>query len=551
MLPNLIWLSVGTEHGRATWVYGLIIPLLLLIFLFAALGKKIWLACLLLAPFATLAPAEAFYIDTYLHPTNAEILATLAATNPRETYEYLGSWLIPGAICIVASLMLALLAARWAWRAGIRWQHRSRDWVVLAAVSVALVATAALIAIPSRLHPGDRMITELSTSIEPGYPFGLIPRIVHYQREWHQLETDAKSLGAFRFHAHLASTTQQRQIYVLVIGESSRRDHWQLFGYGRPTNPELSKISNLVLIPHMLTAWPISIMAIPLLLTRKPIIDSQIGWNEASILRAMQEAGFDTWWISNQLPMGKYDSPVSTYALEANHTIFLNHASLSDAGSLDEVLLKPLHHVIHHTQGNLFIVLHMMGSHLYYDTRYPAAFKKFTPVFSDKGTHVLPRIRFQNSYDNTILYTDYVLAGIIKILRDDHSISTLIYASDHGESLPTSTCSKYGHGNGTRPEFQIPALFWYSDSYAEKFPARLSALRSNASKPTMSADMFESIIDMAGIDFSGHDPRRSLFSTQWQYRPRMVSPIWQVDFDKAVFSKKCEIVLPPGADTNH
>jgi hypothetical protein len=79
----------------------------------------------------------------------------------------------------------------------------------------------------------------------------------------------------------------------------------------------------------------------------------------------------------------------------------------------------------------------------------------------------------------------------------------------------------------------------------------LSVLRSNADKPTLSADTFESLIDMAGVDFPGRDPSMSLFSAQWHYRPRIVNPIWQVDFDKAVFNKKCAIVLPPGADTEH
>jgi hypothetical protein len=83
------------------------------------------------------------------------------------------------------------------------------------------------------------------------------------------------------------------------------------------------------------------------------------------------------------------------------------------------------------------------------------------------------------------------------------------------------------------------------------FPKRLLTLRGNADKPSMSADIFESLIDMAGVSFPGHDPDRSLFSTEWRYRPRIVNPIWQTDFDKAIFDKKCEIVLPPHADARH
>lgn len=547
MLPNLVWLHVG--YGLATWVSGLIVPALLLAFVFAVFGKRVWLGCLLFTPFAALAPIEAFYIAIYQHPTNAEILATLGATNLRETYEYLGSALIPIMACIIAGLSLALLTARWAWQSAICWRHRSRVWVITAIMTLTLVAGIAAFVIPARLHAGANIISGLSESVEPGYPFGLFPRIAKYYSESRQLRIDTSNLDTFRFHAERPTTLAQRQVYVLVIGESSRRDHWQLFGYPRATNPELTKVSNLIPIPDMLTSWPTSITAIPLLLTRKPIDDMQMSWKEASILRAMQEAGFDTWWISNQLPMGKFDSPVSTYALEANHTLFLNHASMESPGSYDEVLLHPLRDVLQKTHGDLFIVLHMMGSHLSYDMRYPEAFKRFQPTYDNTDNNVLPGYRFTNSYDNTILYTDHVLAHVIDILRNSGAMTAMFYASDHGEALLTPTCSKGGHGIGTRYEFEIPALFWYSDAYAAAFPQRLSALRANADKPTLSAGTFESLIDMAGVDFPGHDPSMSLFSTQWRYRPRIVNPIWQVDFDKAVFSKKCTIVLPPGANT--
>jgi glucan phosphoethanolaminetransferase (alkaline phosphatase superfamily) len=543
MLPNLIWLWIG--HGFTIWMSGLIVPILLMTFLFAIFGKRVWLACVLLTPFAALAPIEALYVFTYLHPTNAGILATLGATNPREMYEYLGCAIAPILICVTAGLLLAFLAIQWSWQSDIRWNHRSRGWAITTAITLPLAMGVATFVIPARLHARAHMISALSDSVEPGYPFGLFLRIAEYQSEWRQVRIDAARLDAFRFHAHRSSTIGQRQVYVLVIGESSRRDHWQIFGYQRATNPELLKTPNLVLIPNMLTSWPISIMAIPLLLTRKPITETQMPWKEASILRAMHEAGFDTWWISNQLPMGKFDSPVSTYALEADHTIYLNHASLDSAGSYDEDLLQPLSDVLQKSHGDLFIVLHMMGSHLSYDMRYPATFKQFTPTYDQPSTNVLPGERFTNSYDNTILYTDHVLAQVIDILRNNVGTAAMFYASDHGEALLTPTCSKAGHGFGTRNEFEIPALFWYSDAYATAFPQRLSSLRANADKPTLSADTFESLIDMAGVDFPEHDPSQSLFSTQWRYRPRIVNPIWQVDFDKAIFEKRCETVLPP------
>jgi glucan phosphoethanolaminetransferase (alkaline phosphatase superfamily) len=188
----------------------------------------------------------------------------------------------------------------------------------------------------------------------------------------------------------------------------------------------------------------------------------------------------------------------------------------------------------------------MMGSHLNYDYRYPAMFKRFQPTLSDAVGNAPTGIRMQNSYDNTILYTDHVLTQIIDVLRQNKAITALWYESDHGEMLVTPTCDLGGHGIGTLYEYEVPAFFWYSNAYATHFPDRLAALRSNATKRTMSRDTFASLIDMASVDLPGKDATRSLFSPLWQYHPRIVnSNMWRTNYDKALIGKKCPMVIPP------
>ena len=541
MLPNLVWWRF--DHSAGVSVDALIVPAVLLLLLIALFAKRIWLLCLLLAPFAALSPVEAFYIGQYEIPSTAAILATVFASNPREIREYLGDALLPVVVSAILGLTLALLVARSVWRADLRWQHRSRGWVLLIAIAIPVVSVTVAWA-TIRREPLERMSTGtgrlITESVELGYPFGIFQRVFAYRTQWVQMRDGAARLDAFRFHARRVSPITQRQVYVMVIGESSARDHWQLFGYERATNPELSRLPGLVLIPDMLTLWPESVDAIPQMLTRKPINDNTTFWPEASILRAMQEAGYETYWISNQLPIGQFDSAVSIYASEAQHMQFLNYASWDAPGSFDEDLLQPLRAALHDSTHDLFIVLHMMGSHLTYDLRYPVSFNHFQSSDVEKSS-----IESQtDSYDNSILYTDHVLAQIIDILRNDGAVSALWFESDHGETLPTPTCLHAGHGFGTRYEYQIPALFWYSDAYATHFPDRVAGLRANADRRTLSADTFESLIDMAGVDFQGHEESRSLFSPEWRFRTRTLSWVWQVDFDQATFGKNCPVVLP-------
>ena len=550
MLPNLVWLWF--THDIAVWAEAVIVPAVLLLVLFALLGNRLWIACMLAAPFAMLAPLETFFIAYYQHPTSAEIIATLMATNIREMREYLGNSLLPLLLCVIAGLLLSLFTA-WSCRlAHLRWHYRSRMWVLFVAFAVPL--TTCLMSgitttgdFAARTLAGIQVATSLLDPIERGYPFGLFQRVFEYRREWATMRRDVAQLDGFRFHAHRIPGVAQRQLYLLVIGESSSRNHWQIFGYNRATNPELIQVRNIVPISDMDSSWPESIAAIPMIVTRKPAAYISPVWREASILRAMQEAGYETYWISNQLPIGKFDSPVSTYAYEAQHDVFINHASWSAPGSYDEDLLQPLRDALRDSNHDLFIVIHLMGSHASYDFRYPVAYRRFRPTLSDPEGDGSHSGRARNSYDNSILYTDHVLASIISVVRDSNAVAAVWYESDHGEAVPTPTCSVEWHGNGTRFEYEISALAWYSDSYASTFPTRVSALRINAGNRTMSADTFESLIDMAGVGYPEQDPSLSLFSLQWRYRPRTVNVPWQVDIDQAVFSKDCKIAMPPRA----
>lgn len=550
MLPNLLWLTY--DSALQVWLAALVLPLALLAVLFALLGRVPWLACLLLAPFALLAPLETFYIAQYHHPTSAQIIATIVATNPLEMREYFGGMLVLLVLVLLAGLLLALLAAWWSWRARLRWRGPVRIGVVCTGVIAILIPLATGVAAPrhavaSKSESASAPLRDFGNAIEDGYPVGVIPRIVEYRREWGRMRTQAAKFKTFRFHAHrVAPSPQRRQVYVLVIGESSRRDHWQLLGYHRPTNPELSKLANLVPLRRFITSWPESIAAIPMILTRrKPVMEWDAPWHEASILRAMQEAGYETYWISNQQAIGEFDSPVSMYAYEAEHVEWLNHASWTAPGSYDGDLIRPLQDALHASNHDLFIVLHMMGSHVKYDYRYPKAFEHWKPTQVSPpgdGTRIE---RARNSYDNTILYSDHVLARVIGVLKLSGAVTALWFASDHGELLPTPTCDREGHGVGTVPEYEIPALFWYSDAYQKDFPQRVATLRAHAGKRTLSADTFESLIDMAGATFPGHDETWSLFSPDWHYHTRWVAQSRHIDFDTARIDDTCERVLPP------
>ncbi len=550
MLPNLVWMATAGNVA----IPALVLPLGALAAWFALLGKRPWIACLVLAPFAALAPLEAFYIAQYHHPTSAQILATIVATNPLEAREYFGRALIPLVLLLLAAFALGLTAAGCAFKARLALGGPQRHAIAAIGAAVLLVPlivglTAAPVqAVGSSTGSRTAAWRGYGEALQLGYPFGMVPRIVQYRHEWDRMRHEAAQFKDFRFHAErVGPMPHRRQVYVLVIGESSRRANWQLFGYARQTNPELSKLQNLVPLPRFITTWPESLAAIPMILTRrKPDMAWDAPWHEASILRAMAEAGYATYWISNQQAIGEFDSPVSMYAYEAQHVEWLNHASWTAPNSYDEDLIQPLKDALAASNHDLFVVLHMMGSHVKYDYRYPPAFTHWRPTQVSPAGEGNRIERARNSYDNSIRYTDRVLAQVVHVLEASGDVSALWFESDHGELIPTPTCDEEGHGVGTLPEYEIPAFAWYSDSYATDFPARIAALRANAGKRTLSADTFESLIDMAGVTFPGHDESWSLFSPRWHYHTRWVAQTRHIDFDTARVGQHCQRILPGG-----
>lgn len=550
LAPNLISLLAASDNTTSASTL-IVTPMLTFALFFAIMGNWPWLACLLLLPFATLAPLDAYYVARYHNEPTPAVIASIFATNPREIREYLGSALIPLALSAIAGAALSLLAAWSSWRARLRWRNRLQSMLV--AITIVVPTTAIVLAAAAgggdagtRMKRVSDATSALATPMQRGYPVSLIAQYVVYRRQIGHLRDDIAELSAFRFHARRRSiSTHDRQIYVLVIGESSRRDHWQLFGYDRKTNPELTQIPNIIPIRNMVTSWPESIAAVPMLITRRPPDGNPLTWKEASVMRAMDETGYDTWWISNQMPIGIFDSMVSTYAYEAKHVIFINHVSWTSAGSYDEDILKPLRRALTASNHDMFIVLHLMGSHLRYDYRYPDAFRRFRPTESDPPDRTSTFERTRNSYDNTIVYTDHVLARIIDTLRGSDAITAMWYSSDHGEALPTPPCPIVGHGYGTRFEYEIPVFFWASDAFVKAYPDKMAALKVNATSATVAADTFDSLVDAANVTYPSQSPARSLFSTAWRYRPRIVNYPVKVDIDKAAFDVNCRVVASP------
>lgn len=207
-------------------------------------------------------------------------------------------------------------------------------------------------------------------------------------------------------------------LLVLGIGESLRAGNMGIYGYSRPTTPQLHSIaSELTIFENVYAAGSNTWSSIPAMLTKTQSLPDL----SKSIIHLANDAGYDTYWLSNQAQFGQWDFSITSLANQAQHTYF---TSQDEGGSqLDEVLYEKLSATINRSGNKKLIILHFYGSHMNFIDRYNQEFSVFK---SDNQT--------LDEYDNSVLYTDYWQKEIIDLVSD--SGGEYLFFSDHGLGHP-------------------------------------------------------------------------------------------------------------------
>lgn len=342
----------------------------------------------------------------------------------------------------------------------------------------------------------------------------------------------------------LAGTLPQAEVVVLVIGESSTRNAWHWFNPRAPATTllleaRLARGEHLFGFARTLAQTASTREAVPSMLTGQPLVWPDGAPNPQatySIVSVAAQAGYATAWFSNQAAVGKHDGIIASYAQEAAATAFLNPSGFADQGSLDEVLLPALRrHLAENSRA--FVVLHTMGSHFNYQHRYPSGFGPY-PHSSN----------VREAYFNSVAYTDKVLDQIIDTLARDGRHAVLVYAADHGETVPGGACKANSANRNTRDAYEVPALVWLSSAYAQAHPAIAEGLRTHQNHSYTVAAVHQSLLDLMRGDVQEPlpDPATLSFvrpSRRFDANGRELVLTWTEKFEKAVDKNPCFMSL--------
>ncbi len=344
-----------------------------------------------------------------------------------------------------------------------------------------------------------------------------------------------KTSAAYTFAAKATHDQTGKELYVLVVGETSRADNWQLFGYGRETNPKLSVREGLAAYPKTLSESNTTHKSVPMILS--PLTAETFGdsiYCSKGICEAFNEAGFTTAFLSNQQ---RNHSFIDFFANQAQTTEFIKD-SVPDA--LDDQLLPKFRKFIDEADSNkIFIVMHCYGSHFNYHERYNNNYRRFTPDNSTEASS-LNRAELINAYDNTILFTDALLDSIISIADSMDIPAALVYTSDHGEDIFDDSRKRFLHASPTTTftQIHVPLLIWMSEAYRHMFPDEYAAIVSNTNKNVSSTrSVFPTMLSIAGVSSSRVDPSANLSSFDYSESPRHYLNDYNeaVSLDKAGF----------------
>lgn len=360
------------------------------------------------------------------------------------------------------------------------------------------------------------------------YPANILYNLDFAAKKYGRIIDHPEMSKDFSFEAHrdsvflknIGDTTRSREIYMLVIGETARAANWSLYGYERETNPGLSKEAGIAVFTDALTQSNTTHKSVPLILSYASAEDFRVIYHQKSIITAFKEAGFTTFFLSNQVPNNSFTDYFSNEADKRMNVSPVNTQFHTD-NRPDGEMIPLVKAFMDSTEGNLFIVLHTYGSHFNYNNRYPEDFSCFRP---DQVESIRRKYRTElvNAYDNSIRYTDHVLTELIGLIREEHGLGALMYLSDHGEDIMDDQRGKFLHASPVPTYYQlhIPYLIWFSENFRNTFPENYQAAVDHRNVPVSTNSVFHTLLDLAGIATPYFDPGLSLVNRSFAVRPR-------------------------------
>ena len=350
-----------------------------------------------------------------------------------------------------------------------------------------------------------------------------------YYKVWEQYNNEysidysipKKKFSSVRFFSDSSSiqTLNKRNISILVIGESSRADHWQENGYNRETSPLIN--NRVYSFNNCYTSSGYTSIAVPLMLRRTNYKNEIILKNESGIIGLFNQLNYKTIWIGNQSIKGYATIRYISDESDVSYNMDIERIKNKKLSIYDESMIGYLKQEIENCDNDIFAVIHLHGNHNPYETSYPKKFDHFKPSAKQERVIVSDCSKSNlmiNTYDNSIRYNDFVLNEIINLIDKKDNISSLLFVSDHGDNICEDNQGLTGHGDMAFTEYvaKVPLFIFLNDVYKKTYPSKVRNIESNLEKKVGSAiSIFYSLSSLSNIKYDGYIYENDITSSNY------------------------------------
>lgn len=426
------------------------------------------------------------------HCLSPASLMALYLTNWRESIDFIESnvGIVPACIIIAGFVIFLALAARVNYAFLRKMASTRTDTRFGTSMLLVLLGAAALLYYLPQSSFGE-LVTDVTTYVEQTQSYGN-----GHDERYESLDID----GTQTLPSRAPGTV------IVVVGESASRDYMHAFTPDFPYedtpwldsqlgNPDFNVFTNAY------SSWSQTVPVLQRALTEQSQYNDKEFFESTSILDVAKKSGYTTYWFSNQGRYGQYDSAITLVAKTADRAEWTDD-SYNFSDKYDDTLLWYLTQVDPNT--NNFIVLHIMGSHIYYNNRYPTEFNQW---------HGDSEVTSPESYANSIHYTDYILSQVFDYAQKNLNLRAMVYFSDHGENLEIS----HNPDVFSYDMVRIPMFIYLSPEYQQALPGRTRAIRYHRSRYFTNDMLYDTISGLLNAPSSRYIEAQDLTSPNYAY----------------------------------
>jgi lipid A ethanolaminephosphotransferase len=467
--------------------------------------KPLWFFIVLLAAVVQ------HYMLSYRIVMDPSMVANSVQTDPDEIRDLL-SW------TLLLNVLLVVVAPAWAlWRVRIAPQALlSQLWRNLVLLLVALgLGIGGMLVMNRQLAPLMRNNIHLRYMINPlatVYSAGAVVIRPIFRHSRKLIPTTAgTALGA-------SYAGQSRPpLFVLVVGETARADHFGLNGYARDTTPALAA-RQVLSFRDVHSCGTNTQASVPCMFSPLGKKDFEARKDDyENLMDVLQAAGLAVFWLDNQpggckgvcdrIPHASAFSPLDPAYKKA----------MCDGDEcLDDVMLKGLDERLaalpaERRARGIVLVMHQMGSHgpAYYK-RSSSEAKRFLPECTTNALAECSHAELVNAFDNSIAYTDRFLGKTIDWLKGQSGRydTGLLYLSDHGESLGEFGLFLHGAPYSFAPEVQkhIPLVMWFDAGMRARRGLSVSCMHDQLDVPLTQDNLYHTVLGLMDVGNSTYKP---------------------------------------------